>query len=179
MAKYPTLTRDQQRALFAYEAVGAISDKGQQKDYKIAVQIEQGVDGDALAVPQQAVRRSDTGGSEVYVVMNLKRGASSRVYVTRDGKPVPAPRRGVDVAADARGRTYIDVREGRMYYAIQGEDTGAHELRLSPTVRCKIQADRVKTRLSGFRRGRRRDRIRHDTHFRSRPLPDAAFAGDG
>ncbi len=72
-------------------------------------------------------------GSEVYVVMNLKRGVSSRVYVTRDRKPVPAARRGVDVAADPRGRTYIDVREGRMYYAIQGEDMGPHELRLSPT----------------------------------------------
>src|SRR2546426_13777 len=72
-------------------------------------------------------------GNEVYVVMNLKRGQSARVYVTRDGKPVPAPRRGVDVAADARGRTYIDLREGRMYYAIQGEDRGTHDLRLSPT----------------------------------------------
>ena len=72
-------------------------------------------------------------GSEVYVVMNLRRGASSRVYVTRDRKPVPAARRGVDVQVDPRGRTYIDVREGRMYYAIQGEDMGPHELRLSPT----------------------------------------------
>ncbi len=72
-------------------------------------------------------------GHEVYVVMNLKKGARARVYVTRDGTPVPAPRRGVDVKADARGRTYIDVLEGRMYYAIQGEDAGTHELRLSPT----------------------------------------------
>jgi thiol-disulfide isomerase/thioredoxin len=72
-------------------------------------------------------------GAEVYVVMNLRKGASSRVYVTRDGKPVPAARRGVDVQADPRGRTYIDVREGRMYYAIQGEDMTSHELRLSPT----------------------------------------------
>jgi len=73
-------------------------------------------------------------GSEVYVVVNLKKGgATSRVYVTRDGKPVPAARRGVDVQADARGGTYIDVREGRMYYAIQGEDSAPHELRLSPT----------------------------------------------
>lgn len=72
-------------------------------------------------------------GAEVYVVMNLKRGASARVYVTRDGKPVPAPKRGVDVQADARGRTFLEVREGRMYYAIQGEDMGSHELRLSPT----------------------------------------------
>jgi len=73
-------------------------------------------------------------GSEVYVVMNLKKGAGpSRVYVTRDRKPVPAARRGVDVQGDARGRTFIDLREGRMYYAIHGEDAGPHELRLSPT----------------------------------------------
>ena len=72
-------------------------------------------------------------GAEVYVVMNLKKGASAKVYLTRDGKPVPAAKRGVDVQADPRGRTFIDLREGRMYYAIQGEDLGAHELRLSPT----------------------------------------------
>jgi membrane fusion protein (multidrug efflux system) len=34
----------------------------------VRVQIQQGTDGDALAVPQQAVQRNDTGGSEVYVV---------------------------------------------------------------------------------------------------------------
>ena len=71
-------------------------------------------------------------GAEVYVVMNLHKGASARVYVTRDRKPVPAGKRGVDVQADARGRTYIDLREGRMYYAIQNEDMAAHELRLAP-----------------------------------------------
>jgi thiol-disulfide isomerase/thioredoxin len=71
-------------------------------------------------------------GAEVYVVMNLHKGASSRVYVTRDRKPVPAAQRGVDVQADARGRTYIELREGRMYYAIQNEDMAAHELRLAP-----------------------------------------------
>jgi thiol-disulfide isomerase/thioredoxin len=71
-------------------------------------------------------------GREVYVVMNLKHGTSGRVYVTRDGKPLPAPRRGVDVQVDPRGRTYIDVKEGRMYYAIQGEDAGPHDLRLFP-----------------------------------------------
>jgi len=73
-------------------------------------------------------------GSEVYVVMNLKKGATARVYVTRDGRPVPPNHRGVDVAFDVKGRTFIDVREGRMYYAIKGEDMGAHELRLIPTV---------------------------------------------
>jgi thiol-disulfide isomerase/thioredoxin len=70
---------------------------------------------------------------EVYAVMNLKHGSSARVYVTRDGKPLPKERRGVDVKADVRGRTYMEVREGRMYYVIQGEDAASHELRLSPT----------------------------------------------
>jgi thiol-disulfide isomerase/thioredoxin len=72
-------------------------------------------------------------GAEVYVVMNLRKGATGRVYVTRDGKPLPAGKRGVDVRTDPRGRTYIDVSEGRMYYAIQDEDMGAHELHLAPT----------------------------------------------
>ncbi len=67
---------------------------------------------------------------EVYPVMNLKSGASSRVYVTRDGKPVPRAQRGVDVQADASGKTFIEVRDGRMYYAIQNEDSGFHDLKL-------------------------------------------------
>ena len=34
----------------------------------VRIRIEQGIDGDSLAVPQQAVRRNDTGGNEVYVL---------------------------------------------------------------------------------------------------------------
>lgn len=34
----------------------------------VRIHVEQGIDGDSLAVPQQAVRRNDTGGSEVYVL---------------------------------------------------------------------------------------------------------------
>jgi membrane fusion protein, multidrug efflux system len=34
----------------------------------VRVQIEQGTDGDALAVPQQSVQRNDIGGSQVYLV---------------------------------------------------------------------------------------------------------------
>jgi membrane fusion protein, multidrug efflux system len=34
----------------------------------VRVQIVQGTDGDALAVPQQAVQRNDSGGGEVFVV---------------------------------------------------------------------------------------------------------------
>ena len=49
----------------------------------VRVQIVQGTDGDALAVPQQAVQRDDAGGSEVYVVR-----ADNRVVL----KPVRAGR---------------------------------------------------------------------------------------
>jgi membrane fusion protein, multidrug efflux system len=51
----------------------------------VRVQIEQGVDGDALAVPQQAVRRSDTGGSEVYVVRSDNR---TLLHPIRSGRVV-------------------------------------------------------------------------------------------
>jgi thiol-disulfide isomerase/thioredoxin len=69
-------------------------------------------------------------GREVYAVMNLRSGDSARVVVTRDGRPLPPDRRGVDVRVDGRGRTYIEVREGRMYYVIRGEDDAPHDLRL-------------------------------------------------
>ena len=49
----------------------------------VRVQIVQGTDGDALAVPQQAVQRDDAGGSQVYVVR-----ADNRVVL----KPVRAGR---------------------------------------------------------------------------------------
>ena len=71
-------------------------------------------------------------GAEVYPVMNVKHGGAQKVYVERDRKPVPVERRGVDIKADASGRTWIEVEEGRMYYAIQNEDGAKHELRLSP-----------------------------------------------
>ncbi|MGQ0444497.1 MAG: efflux RND transporter periplasmic adaptor subunit, partial [Beijerinckiaceae bacterium] len=34
----------------------------------VRIHIEQGIDVDSLAVPQQAIRRNDTGGNEVYVL---------------------------------------------------------------------------------------------------------------
>ena len=39
----------------------------------VRVQIEQGIDSDALAVPQQAIQRNDAGESEVYVVTDDNR----------------------------------------------------------------------------------------------------------
>ncbi len=72
-------------------------------------------------------------GREVYAVMSLRSGSAARIFVTRDGQPLPAAKRGVDVKEDARGRTYIDVREGRMYYVVQGEEATEHDLRLFAT----------------------------------------------
>ena len=94
-------------------------------------------------------------GREVYAVMNLRSVSAARVYVTRDGKPLPAAQRGVDMVEDARGRTYIDVKEGRMYYVVQGEDANEHDLRLFATTpglavnsftfgnRCLVNFDRL------------------------------------
>jgi membrane fusion protein (multidrug efflux system) len=49
----------------------------------VRFQIEQGVDPDALAVPQQAVRHNETGGSEVFVVREDNRASIARVRVGR------------------------------------------------------------------------------------------------
>ena len=73
-------------------------------------------------------------GAEVYAVMNVKAAKSERVYVTRDGKSLPAAKRGVDVQVDEKGQTYIDVAENRMYYVVKGEDALEHELRLAPVL---------------------------------------------
>jgi membrane fusion protein (multidrug efflux system) len=49
----------------------------------VRVQIEQGIDADSLAVPQQAVRRNDTGGSEVYLVRDDNRAVIQPIRVGR------------------------------------------------------------------------------------------------
>jgi len=49
----------------------------------VRVQIEQGTDGDALAVPQQAVQRSDAGGSEVFVLGADRRALRQPVRLGR------------------------------------------------------------------------------------------------
>jgi membrane fusion protein (multidrug efflux system) len=49
----------------------------------VRVQIEQGVDPDALAVPQQAVRRNEKGGSEVFVVREDGRAKVTQVRLGR------------------------------------------------------------------------------------------------
>lgn len=54
----------------------------------VRVLIEQGVDSDALAVPQQAVQRDSNGGSEVFVVKDDNRVAAQpvRIGAQQDGQ---------------------------------------------------------------------------------------------
>jgi membrane fusion protein (multidrug efflux system) len=49
----------------------------------VRVQIVQGTDGDALAVPQQAVQRDASGSSEVYVVRSDNRAVLQQVRAGR------------------------------------------------------------------------------------------------
>ncbi len=49
----------------------------------IRVQIEQGIDPDALAIPQQAIRRNDAGASEVFVVRDDNRASVAPVRLGR------------------------------------------------------------------------------------------------
>jgi membrane fusion protein (multidrug efflux system) len=49
----------------------------------VRVQIEQGIDADALAVPQQAIRRNDAGGSEVHLVRDDNRTVVQPVRLGR------------------------------------------------------------------------------------------------
>jgi membrane fusion protein, multidrug efflux system len=53
----------------------------------VRVQIEQGIDSDAIAVPQQAIQRNSGGGSEVYVVKDDNRVAVQpvRTGAVQDG----------------------------------------------------------------------------------------------
>ena len=49
----------------------------------VRVQIEQGIDPDALSVPQQAVRRNDSGASEVFVLRDDNRAVLRPVRLGR------------------------------------------------------------------------------------------------
>jgi peroxiredoxin len=70
---------------------------------------------------------------ELYSVMNLARGHSSRLYIMQDGKPLTAANKGADVHFDSEGRSYIEVREPRMYYVVQNPEFGSHTLELFPS----------------------------------------------
>ncbi len=70
---------------------------------------------------------------EVYAVMNVEHGRPERVYIRQDGKDLTPQNKGVDVQFDARGRSYIEVHEPRMYYLTANPKFGSHKVELLPT----------------------------------------------
>ena len=70
---------------------------------------------------------------ELYAVMNVSRGRPSRVYIVQDGKDLTGTDKGVDVETDSSGRSYIEVREAKMYYVVQNPSLGSHTVELFPT----------------------------------------------
>ena len=70
---------------------------------------------------------------ELYAVMNVAHGKPSRLYIQQDGKYLTAANKGVDVQLDSQGRSYIDVRDSRMYYLVANASFGSHSIFLIPT----------------------------------------------
>lgn len=70
---------------------------------------------------------------ELYSVMNVARGHPERLYITQDGKDLTKQNKGVDVQFDAQGRSYVEVREPRMYYLVANPVFGSHIVALAPT----------------------------------------------
>ena len=70
---------------------------------------------------------------ELYAVMNVSRGRPSRVYINQDGKDLTGTDKGVDVETDSSGRSYIEVREAKMYYVVQNPSVESHTVELFPT----------------------------------------------
>lgn len=70
---------------------------------------------------------------ELYSVMNVAHGHPSRLYILQDGKNLTRQNKGVDVQFDAQGRSYIEVREPRMYYLVQNPAFGSHTVVLKPS----------------------------------------------
>jgi thiol-disulfide isomerase/thioredoxin len=123
---------------------------GKTIDYELPSSVEDGraaVSGrwetDRNGMIYRAKHKSETASSdelemryharELYAVMNVSRGRPSRLYVKQDGKDLTGREKGVDVEMDSSGRSYIEVREARMYYVVQSPSFGSHTVELFPT----------------------------------------------
>jgi thiol-disulfide isomerase/thioredoxin len=69
---------------------------------------------------------------ELYSVMSLARGHEAGLYIMQDGKYLTAANQGADVKIDSQGRSYIVVREPRLYYLVQNPQFGSHTVGLFP-----------------------------------------------
>jgi thiol-disulfide isomerase/thioredoxin len=70
---------------------------------------------------------------ELYSVINVARGHPERLYIMQDGRYLTKENKGADVQVDAKGRSYIEVREARMYYLVSNPAFGSHTVVLTPT----------------------------------------------
>ncbi len=72
-------------------------------------------------------------GTQVYAVLSQDDSKKETpVYVTRNGEPVPEAFRGRDLVVDPEGKTYVPLRESRLYQLILNEEDGEHEIKLWP-----------------------------------------------
>ncbi len=70
---------------------------------------------------------------ELYAVMNVAQGHPERLYIKQDGKDLTDKDKGVDVAIDSSGHSYLEVRDARMYYLVQNPAFGSHTVQLFPS----------------------------------------------
>jgi hypothetical protein len=70
---------------------------------------------------------------ELYGVLNVSHGRRSQLYIKQDGKDLTAQNKGADVQIDSGGRSFIEVREPRMYYLVQNPSFGTHIVDLFPS----------------------------------------------
>ncbi|MGE5327558.1 MAG: redoxin domain-containing protein [Deltaproteobacteria bacterium] len=70
---------------------------------------------------------------EIYSVINVSHGRPSRLYIQQDGKYLTGKNKGVDVQLDPQGRSYLEIREPRMYYLVSNPSFGEHSVSLFPT----------------------------------------------
>ncbi len=67
---------------------------------------------------------------EANLVIHPLAESNFMVEVTQDGQPVPKANQGSDIV-ESKGKTYLDVREARMYRVTNNSDFGRHTLRLT------------------------------------------------
>ena len=69
---------------------------------------------------------------ELYSVMNLVRGHATQLYIKQDGNYLTTANKGSDVKIDAQGRSFLEIREPRLYYLVQNPEFGSHQVELFP-----------------------------------------------
>ncbi|MHB1417821.1 MAG: thioredoxin family protein [Chloroflexota bacterium] len=71
-------------------------------------------------------------GLEANLVACPREGATSRIDVRRDGRPLGREVAGRDVAYDEAGRTYVEITSARLYNLVREDHGAPHLLELGP-----------------------------------------------